>query len=172
MPSAQIPSITWWWRSAPAGRLIHTPKGLHISGQVSLNLCPSKLGFPCGSAGKESACNMGDLGSAPGLGRSPGEGKESPLQYSGLENSMDWTVHEVAESVHLLLNILPFVITKSFTHCPLLFSFIDIVYKAHLWNIKAQFWHLPPGKHSCLPLGSCSMSLCVHSTYRDEKRDI
>ena len=46
-------------------------------------------GFPCGSAGKESACNAGDLGSIPGLGRSPGEGKGYPLQYSGLENSMD-----------------------------------------------------------------------------------
>ena len=50
------------------------------------------LGFPCGSAGKESACNVGDLGSIPGLGRSPGKGKGYPLQYSGLENSMDWTV--------------------------------------------------------------------------------
>ena len=46
------------------------------------------LGFPCGSAGKESACNVGDLGSISGLGRSPGEGKDYPLQYSGLENSM------------------------------------------------------------------------------------
>ena len=41
-------------------------------------------GFPCGSAGKESACNEGDLGSIPGLGRSPGEGKGYALQYSGL----------------------------------------------------------------------------------------
>ena len=47
------------------------------------------LDFPCGSAGKESTCNAGDLGSIPGLGRSPGEGKGYPLQYSGLENSMD-----------------------------------------------------------------------------------
>ena len=46
-------------------------------------------GFPCGSAGKESACNAGDLGSIPGLERSPGERKGYPLQYSGLENSMD-----------------------------------------------------------------------------------
>ena len=46
-------------------------------------------GFPGGSAGKESACKAGDLGSIPGLGRSPGEGKGYPLQYSGLENSMD-----------------------------------------------------------------------------------
>ena len=46
-------------------------------------------GFPCGSAGKESACNVRDLGSIPGLGRSPGEGKGDPLQYPGLENSTD-----------------------------------------------------------------------------------
>ena len=50
---------------------------------------PVSLGVPCGSAGKESACNAGDLGLIPGLGRSPGEGKGYPLQYSGLENSMD-----------------------------------------------------------------------------------
>ena len=48
-------------------------------------------GFPCGSAGKESACNVGDLGSIPGLGRLPGEGRDYPLQYSGLENSMDYS---------------------------------------------------------------------------------
>ena len=51
---------------------------------------PVFLGFPGGSAGKESACNVGDLGSIPGLGRYPGEGKGYPLQYSGLENSMDY----------------------------------------------------------------------------------
>ena len=48
-------------------------------------------GLPGGSAGKESTRNVGDLGSIPGLGRSPGEGKGSPLQYSCLENSMDCT---------------------------------------------------------------------------------
>ena len=47
------------------------------------------LGFPGGSAGKESACNEGDLGLIPGLGRSLGEGKGYPIQYSGPENSMD-----------------------------------------------------------------------------------
>ena len=52
----------------------------------------------CDSAGKESACNAGDLGSIPGLGRSPGEGKGYPFQYSGLENSVDCIVHGVAES--------------------------------------------------------------------------
>ena len=47
------------------------------------------LGFPCGSAGKESACNEGDLGLIPGLGIPSGEGNGSPLQYSGLEMSME-----------------------------------------------------------------------------------
>ena len=55
------------------------------------------LGFPGGSDGKEPACNVGDLGSIPGLGRSPGEGKSYPLQYSGLENSKDCIVHGVAK---------------------------------------------------------------------------
>ena len=49
----------------------------------------SKECFPGGSAGKESACNVGDPGSIPRLGRSPGEGNSNPLQYSHLENSMD-----------------------------------------------------------------------------------
>ena len=51
------------------------------------------MGFPCGSAGKESACNVGDLGLIPGLGKSPGDGKSNPLHCSGLENSIDYTVH-------------------------------------------------------------------------------
>ena len=55
-------------------------------------------GFPCGSAGKESACYSEDLGSISGLGRSPGDGKGYPLQYSGLENSMDCIAHGVAKS--------------------------------------------------------------------------
>ena len=55
-------------------------------------------GFPCGSAGKESTCSVGDLGSIPGLGRSPGDGKGYPLQYSSLENSMDCIGHGVAKS--------------------------------------------------------------------------
>ena len=59
---------------------------------------PVFLGFPCGSVGKASTCNAGDLGSIPGLGRSPGEGKSYPLKYSGLENSKDCIVHGVAKS--------------------------------------------------------------------------
>ena len=56
------------------------------------------VGFPCGSAGKESACNEGDLGSIPGLRTSPGEGKGYTLQYSDLEKSMDSVVHGVTKS--------------------------------------------------------------------------
>ena len=59
---------------------------------------PVFLVFPCGSAGEEAACSVGDLGSILGLGRFPAEEKGYPLQYSGLENSMDYTVHGVANS--------------------------------------------------------------------------
>ena len=61
-------------------------------------------GFSCGSVGKESICNMGNLGSIPGLGRSPGEGNGYPFQYSGLENSMDYTVLGVTKSQTRLSN--------------------------------------------------------------------
>ena len=63
-----------------------------------MNKTHGSTGLPCGSVGKESAHNAGDLGSIPGLGRSPGEGKGYPLQYSGLENFMDCIVRGVAES--------------------------------------------------------------------------
>ena len=66
---------------------------LHLISFISIS-----LGFPCGLTGKESACNVGDLGLIPGLRRSPGEGKGYPLQYSGLENSMDCIVHGVKKS--------------------------------------------------------------------------
>ena len=60
---------------------------------------PIFLRFPISSAGKESlTCNVGDLGSIPGLGRSPREGNSYPLLYSGLENSIDCVVHGVAKS--------------------------------------------------------------------------
>ena len=65
---------------------------------------PVFMGFPGGSDGKESTCNVRDLGSIPGLGRSPGEGHGNPLQYCYLENSMNrgawWaTVREVVKSL-------------------------------------------------------------------------
>ena len=61
-------------------------------------------GLPCGSAGKESACNTGDLGLIPGLQRSPGEGEGYPLQYSGLENSMDCIVHGAGKTERFSLS--------------------------------------------------------------------
>ena len=59
---------------------------------------PVFLGFPCGSAGKESSCNVGDLGLIPGLGRSPGEGKGYLFLFSGLKNSMNCIVHGITKS--------------------------------------------------------------------------
>ncbi|CAI9179020.1 unnamed protein product [Rangifer tarandus platyrhynchus] len=68
------------------GGIKETPNG-HLS-----------WGCPGGAAGKESARNAGDLGSVPGLGRSPGEGKGCPLQYSSRENCMDYVVYGIAKS--------------------------------------------------------------------------
>ena len=64
------------------------------------------LGFPGGLDSEASACNAGDLDLIPGLGRSPGEGNSYPLQYSGLENSMNciYTVHRVSKSQTVLSN--------------------------------------------------------------------
>ena len=67
--------------------------GLILNGRV-----PLCLGFPDSPVGKESACNAGDPGLIPGSRRCPGEGKDQPLHYSGLENSMDCIVQEVAKS--------------------------------------------------------------------------
>ena len=87
-----------------------TEEDFLISPCYSLELCIQRVYLPlsCGSAGKESACNGGDLGSIPGLGRSPGEGKGYPLQYSGLENSMDCILHGVTKSWTHLSNFLVF----------------------------------------------------------------
>ena len=74
---------------------------------------PIFLGFPGGPAGKESACNVGDLGLIPGLERSPGEGKGYPLQYSGLENSKDCIVHGISELVRTgQLSLSLFIVPK------------------------------------------------------------
>ena len=88
-------------------------KLVHLSSKRIRNKLPTPvfLGFPCGSAGKESTCNAGDLGSIPALGRSPGEGKGYPFQYSGLENSMHCIVHGVAKSQTWLSDF------HSLTHC-------------------------------------------------------
>ena len=82
--------------------------------------------FAGDGASKEPACNVGDLSSIPGLGRSPGEGKRYPHQYSGLENSMDCTVHGVAESdtsERLSLLSLQPIFPASFSLTPLYHTF-------------------------------------------------
>ena len=86
------------------------------------------LGFPGGSGDKESICNAGDLGSIPGLGRSPGEGNGYPLQYSRLENSRDrgsWqaTAHGVTKSRAQLNNFHSLTHSLTYTHC--LFTCMD-----------------------------------------------
>ena len=79
----------------------HNLSGSVIPPLLSSSRVSCPFAFPCfpgGSAGKESAHSGGELGSIPGLGRSSGEGKGYPLQYSDLENSMDCIVHRVAKS--------------------------------------------------------------------------
>ena len=93
-----------WGNSGNSVRLYFggAPKSLQMV-TAAMKLKDASLGFPGGSEVKTSACNAGDLGSIPGLGRSPGEGNGNPLQYSCLENPMDrgawWaTVHRVTKS--------------------------------------------------------------------------
>ena len=88
----------------PGGSLLRIC--LPMQGMRVWSLVGEILGFPDSSVGKESSCNTGDPGSIPGLGRSPGEGKGYPLQYSGLENSMDCTHKESAPTEWLSLSLL------------------------------------------------------------------
>ena len=90
-------------------------------------------GFPCGSAGKESACNAGDLALIPGLGRSPGEGKGCPLQYFSLENSMDCIVHGVTKSRIRL---------SDFYFCITIVTEREISNLGLLWQKKKLSFHL------------------------------
>ena len=87
-----------WWKEIQVWQrleeqMAQPPRPTHSRGGEK-----SQLGFPAGSAGKESACNVGDLGSIPGLGRSPGPRNSYLLQYSDLENFMDCIVHGAAKS--------------------------------------------------------------------------
>ena len=91
-----------------ATTLSHSIKSLQSSPVVLSLLLLNGSHWPCGLplwlSCKESICNVGYLGSIPGLGRWPGGGKDYPLQYSGLENSMDSIVHGVANSQTQLSN--------------------------------------------------------------------
>ena len=112
-------------------------------------------GFPCGSAGKESACNVGDLDLIPGLGRCPGEGTGHPLQYSGQENSMNCIVHGVAKS-HTRLSDFHFHTVSWFYIFLLIFIFslcmVTDCQISHHW--ETWHWWLP-----ILPNDSISVGL-------------
>ena len=99
-PNTWVFSVRNWSRVFSALPFISPVIGilLHLWNVVSNFFFLLSLGFPCGSAGKESACSVGGLGLIPELGKSPGEGKGYPFQYSGLENSMDSVVHGAAKS--------------------------------------------------------------------------
>ena len=88
------------------GRQVSSPSLGHLKTcrDSYLDTSPTLTNFPGGPADKESACNVGDLGLTPGLGRSPGEGKGYPLQCSGLENPMNCIVHGFAKSQTRLSN--------------------------------------------------------------------
>ena len=110
---------------------IHSNKKMRDWKSGSLGLSPA-LGFPGGSTGKEFACNAGDLGSIPELGRSPGEGNDYPLQYSGLANSMDCIVHGVVKSWTLLSDFHFYFLV----HIIKAMIFPGIMYGYESWTIK------------------------------------
>ena len=107
-------------------------------------------GFPCGSAGKESACSAGDLGSIAGLGRSAGEGNGYPLQSSGLENSMGCIVHGVTKSerlsLHLPLHMLS-ALPRTPSSFPLLMNYLSLNTQLFSDTFPKQNWS-PPGTWS------------------------
>ena len=97
----------YYWNLILSYSSASLPKGSHYTENNMYTSQPHVLIFiayvyikwlSCGSTGKESACKAGDLGSIPGLGRCPGEGKGYPLQHSGLENSMDSIIYGVTKS--------------------------------------------------------------------------
>ena len=105
------------------------------------------MGFHCGLTGKESSCNAGDLGSIPGLGRFPGEGKGYPLQCSGLENSMHHIVHGVTKSQTWLSDFhfhsVIWIYCNLFPHLPVerhCFQFLTIVNKAPYKHFCSNLW--------------------------------
>ena len=95
---------------------------------------PVFLGFRCGSAGKESVRNEGDLCSIPGLRRSPGEGKCYPLQFSGLENSMDCIIHGLTKNQTQLSDF----------HFCFHSSFLSVLSLVSKWYfLHSIHWHFP-----------------------------
>jgi len=138
---------------------MYVHSSIHIFCFKSLVLTILLQGFPDSSTGTESACNAGDPGSIPELGRFPGEGKGYPLQYSGLENSKDTIVPGVTKSqtrlshFHFLLQNPFFFIIKRYYR--LLLSFGLQVVSDHLQPHGLQ--------HAKLPYPSLSPGVCSNS---------
>ena len=142
------------------------------------------MDFPCGSAGKESTCNAGDLGSTPGLGRSPGEGKGYPLQYSGLENFMDcismgsqrvghdwvtFTVILTVTQVHIHKitytdNHPKFTVTLKFTLVSIHSMALDKYIMTLIYHCGISEYSYCPKTSSLLPYSSSWYFYCLHSS--------
>ena len=109
------------------------------------------MGFLCGSAGKESACNVGDLGSIPGLGRSPGEGKGYPLQFSDLKNSMGLQSMGLQRVGHNWMTFILWIM-----NCP-------------TWSFRTyKFWYYKIQRYPCrncfiLTHNRCQVNFICHS---------
>ena len=116
--------------------------------------------FPCGSAGKESACNAGDLASIPGLGRSPGEGKGDPLQDSGLENSMDSIVHGVTKSQPQLINFHSLLSNRMWSVISAKYPNFHGYEKSHGENVFPGF------QVTMVSVGSAGHKACSHINQR------
>ena len=94
-PFNEYLGLTSWTEASLVG---YSPRDRRVGDDWATFTHSFRMGFPGGSDGKESACNVADPGSIPRLGRSPGEGNVNPLQYSGPENSMNYIVHGVTKS--------------------------------------------------------------------------
>ena len=146
------------------------------------------MGFPCGSAGKESTCNAGDLGSIPGLGRFPGKGRGYPLQYSGLENSRDYTVYGVAKSrtrlsnfhCHLYFLGCPVHLTPTHINFVKLYIMKIFAREKNIINPQIPIFQLQQWRHlqsllrklskktspACAPLTAGSGNVCATSSWK------
>ena len=120
----------------------------------------NSVGFPGGSAGKESACNAGDLGLIPGLGRSFGEGKGYRLQYSGLENSMDYIVHGVAKSQTRLSDLH----THTLPILPLYYSLCHLLHISLHW-LFTQILDVQSHNFRISTLNTTRMTPCCYARH-------
>ena len=145
-----VNSGRWWWTGRPG--VLWFMGSQRVGHDWATELIQNDIeyfgnqGFPCGSVGKESACNAGDLGSVPGLGRSPGEGNSYPLQYSGLENSMGlyspWSRKELDTTEWLSLHLMVSYKVKHILTRKSYVSHFYVVTKEH-WELMATLKLVP-----------------------------